>query len=169
MSEVASAVSTLRYFHGQAMFVYCQYQYQHQEGKLNNAELWGGTTSGYDPSAGWGGDWADGGKLIAKERFQHAFDYIIKHSPNGRPLTQADFDAVEVKDLLAQGFLATDTENFYLLPEWVLPFCDPSLPVCKCDYDGLCEKQTFDEFLKANIGSLGAYGHKVGVFVTSGN
>lgn len=163
MSEVASAVNTLRYFHGQAMFVYCQYQYQYQEGKLNNAELWGDTTSGYDPDNRWG----DGGQLVLKERFQHAFDYIIKHSPNGRPLTQADFDAAEVKDLLAQGFQTTDTENFYLLPGWVLPFCDPSLLVRISNYDGLGEEQTFAEYEKANTGCIGH--QNVGVFVTSGN
>lgn len=163
MSEVASAVNTLRYFHGQAMFVYCQYQYQHQEGKLNNTELWGDATSGYDPDNRWG----DGGQLVLKQRFQHAFDYIIKHSPAGRPLTQADFDAAEVKDLMAQGFQTTDIENFYLLPEWVLPFCDPSLLVRICDYEGLGEEQAFDEYAKASIGHIGY--QNVGIFVTSGN
>lgn len=163
MSEVASAVNTLRYFHGQAMFVYCQYQYQHQEGKLNNTELWGDATSGYDPDNRWG----DGGQLVLKQRFQHAFDYIIKHSPTGRPLTQADFDAAEVKDLMAQGFQTTDIENFYLLPEWVLPFCDPSLLVRICDYEGLGEEQAFDEYAKASIGRIGY--QNVGIFVTSGN
>lgn len=163
MSEVASAVNTLRYFHNQAMFVYCQYQYQHQEGKLNNTELWGDATSGYDPDNRWG----DGGQLVLKQRFQHAFDYIIKHSPTGRPLTQADFDAAEVKDLMAQGFQTTDIENFYLLPEWVLPFCDPSLLVRICDYEGLGEEQAFDEYAKASIGRIGY--QNVGIFVTSGN